>query len=63
MNKRTCIQERLGVLDAARSMYSIIPLTASAIRRRHTQKGAPPDNICFSPSKEKEAISFWVQDG
>ena len=36
------VQERLGVLVAARSMHSIIPLTAPAIRRRHTQKGIGP---------------------
>ena len=36
------MQECLGVLAAARSMHSIIPLTAPAIRRRHTQKAIEP---------------------
>ena len=56
------IQERLGVLVAARSMHSTIPLTAPAIRRRHTQKGIGPLlRIFVFPSPEEEgAIPFWV---
>ena len=43
-------------------MHSIIPLTAPAIHRRHTQKGIGPllRILVFPPPVEEGAIPFWV---